>query len=186
MKRYILALTGSSGMPYALSLFEALLQVPNCEVHVLLSDAALQVLGLESKHRPEFFADQGGIVHQVQDLAAPMASGSWIHHGLVVCPCSMASLAAISTGLGNNLIHRAADVTLKERRPLILVPRETPLNLIHIENMLKAAKAGATILPACPGFYHQPQTIQDLVRHIVGRILDQLHIDNRIFPRWGI
>lgn len=185
MKRYILALTGASGIPYATSLFQALLDVPDSEVHVLISDAAVQVMRLETDCRPESFAEQGGYVYREQNLGAPMASGSWIHHGLVVCPCSMATLAAVSKGFGNNLIHRAADVTLKEKRPLILVPRETPLNQIHLQNMLEAARAGATILPACPGFYHRPRSIQDVLNHIVGRILDHLGINHELFPRWG-
>ena len=124
-------------------------------------------------------------LHDVADIAAPPASGSWEHHGMVVCPCSMASLAAIAGGAGTNLLHRAADVTLKERRPLVLVPRETPLNEIHLKNMLRAHRAGAMIMPPCPGFYHRPETIDALVAGFVGRMLEQLGLDHDLYARWG-
>ena len=185
MKRYILAVTGASGMPYAVELHRRLLALPGSEVHVICSDAAREVLKIETAS-PDVFERQGGPpLYRENDIGAPMASGSWIHQGLVICPCSMATLAAVGNGLCHNLIHRAADVSLKEKRPLILVPRETPLNQIQLQNMLTAARAGATILPACPGFYHRPESITDLVRHIVGRILDHLDIDNSLCPRWG-
>ncbi len=184
MKRYILAVTGSSGMPYADTLYQTLTGLQKTEVHVIISEAAKAVMQFEAVPGTNFSA-QNGHFYSERDLTAPMAGGSWIHHGLVICPCSMATLAAVGNGLGSNLIHRAADVALKERRPLILVPRETPLNQIHLQNMLAASRAGATILPASPGFYHHPESIQDLVNHIVGRILDHLQIDNSLFPRWG-
>lgn len=185
MKRYILAVTGSSGMPYAENLYRRLSLLSQAETHCILSQAAKTVLSIESPSTQNLFAQTPDRLYQETELGAPMASGSWIHHGLVICPCSMATLAAVANGLGSNLIHRAADVTLKEKRPLILVPRETPLNQIHLQNMLRANQAGATILPASPGFYHQPQSIQELIDHIVSRILDQLQIDNSLFPRWG-
>jgi len=120
-----------------------------------------------------------------EDWFAPVASGSNPADAMVICPCTMGSLAAIACGLADNLIERAADVMLKERRPLILVPRETPLSVIHLENMLRLARAGAVILPANPGFYHQPSTIEGLVDFVVGRVLDQLRIAHRLLPRWG-
>lgn len=184
MKRYILAVTGASGMAYADTLYRRLADLAETETHVIISEAARAVMHFEAASGTAFSAPQERLYSE-KDLAAPMAGGSWIHQGMVICPCSMATLAAVGNGLGSNLIHRAADVTLKERRPLILVPRETPLNQIHLQNMLSASRAGATILPASPGFYHRPRTVQDLVNHIVGRILDHLHIDNALFPRWG-
>jgi flavin prenyltransferase len=119
------------------------------------------------------------------DFFAPFASGSFRHDGMVIAPCSMNTLAAIASGVTQNLIHRAADVCMKEKRPLILVPRETPLNRIHLENMLRLADAGAIILPAMPGFYHQPQTIEDLADSVISRVLDHLGIDNSLSRRWG-
>ena len=130
------------------------------------------------------FARLAARVYSQNELDAAPASGSWRHAGMIVCPCSMASLAAIAQGLGHNLIHRAADVTLKERRPLILVPRETPFNRIHLENMLRAHDAGATILAACPGFYHKPQTIAELADFIAARALDLLGLPQGLQRGW--
>ena len=185
MKRYILAVTGASGMPYALRLARFLKDSPACGVHLIVSDAAARVMALETDTKPGGLAAGADAVHDISDIAAPPSSGSWLHSGMVVCPCSMASLAAIANGLGSNLIHRAADVCLKEGRKLILVPRETPFNQLHMENMLRAARAGATILPACPGFYHRPGSLEDLVDHLVARILDQLDIEHDLSRRWG-
>lgn len=184
MPRYVLALTGASGMPYARALLEALSKQGDAELHLIISDAARGILELETESSIDYLQGLASHVYNQEQIGAPMASGSWQHQGMVVCPCSMASLAAISQGLGNNLIHRAADVSLKEARPLILVPRETPLSRIHLENMLQAQGAGAVIMPACPGFYHQPDTMEDLLLHMAGRILDQLGVENNLFPRW--
>jgi len=182
--RYILAITGASGMPYALKLIQELKKKPGLELHLIISNAAKDILPMESRGWEKIVTLADHAYDQNQ-LTAPMASGSWLHQGMVVCPCSMATLAAIANGLGNNLIHRAADVCLKENRPLVLVPRETPLNAIHLQNMSKAQQAGAVILPPSPGFYHQPQTIDDLISQIVSRIMDHLGIENNIFKRWG-
>ncbi len=122
--------------------------------------------------------------HDAMDFSAGPASGSWQHDGMIICPCSMSTLASIANGIGSNLVHRAADVTLKERRPLILVTRETPLSRIHLRNMLTASEAGATIMPPCPAFYHNPQSIQDILDHTAGRILDQVHIPHTLSKRW--
>jgi flavin prenyltransferase len=187
-RRIVLALTGASGMPYALALFRALTATPGIETHVIVSDAARLVLDLEgeaplSAIEAELQTKAARVCGQ-NDLAAGPASGSWRHAGMIVCPCSMASLAAIANGLGSNLIHRAADVTLKEGRKLVLVARETPLNRAHLKNMLAAAEAGAVILPACPGFYHKPRTLDELVQQLAGRILDQLDVPHALGRRW--
>jgi 4-hydroxy-3-polyprenylbenzoate decarboxylase len=178
-------MTGASGAAYALGLLQSLIQDTLIETHLVISNTAASILELEAGISAAQLSMSQVIVHDYDNTAAPPASGSWIHHGMVICPCSMASLANIRHGTGHNLIHRAADVTLKEKRPLILVPRETPLNTIHLENMLGLARAGAHIVPACPGFYHRPATIQDLINQIVGRILDQLGFDHQLTTRWG-
>lgn len=184
-KRILLAVTGASGPQYAMALARALSGRPDIELHLILSEAAKKVMALEADFGPEDLLTLAHASYSEKDIAAGPASGSWRHAGMIVCPCSMASLGAIAHGLGTNLIHRAADVTLKEGRKLVLVTRETPLNLIHIKNMLAAKEAGADIVPASPGFYHKPKTIDDLVNHLAGRILDQLGIDNALFKRWG-
>ncbi|TVQ96591.1 MAG: UbiX family flavin prenyltransferase [Desulfovibrionales bacterium] len=182
-KRIVLAVTGASGMPYAQTLANMLQDF--CELHLIVSNAGWLVWDQEVALPREGLLDTAFQVYSQGDLAAPPASGSWRHQGMVVCPCSMASLAAIANGLGSNLIHRAADVTLKERQRLVLVTRETPLNSIHLENMLSVTRAGGVILPASPGFYHRPQTIQDIARQLCGRILDSLSLEHELTPRWG-
>lgn len=182
MKSIVLALTGASGMPYGLELIRQMVS-RDIRTSVIVSRAARQVLALEAPGYKEVLK-QAHEIYSQEDTAAPPASGSYPNEAMVVCPCSMASLGAIAGGLGSNLIHRAADVTLKERRPLVLVPRETPLNRVHLENMLRAHDSGAVILPPCPGFYHGPESLEDIVRHIVGRILDVLKIENNLYKRW--
>lgn len=183
-RRIILAATGASGMPYAVRLAQVLAATPDLELHLLLSDAAKTVLALESDITAAQLAALATRSYAPSQLDAGPASGSWRHDGMVVCPCSMASLAAIAHGLGTNLIHRAADVALKERRRLVLVPRETPLSTIHLANMLTAAQAGAVILPPSPGFYHQPTGIADLVDFVVARVLDALGVEHRLIRGW--
>lgn len=184
-RRIVLAVTGASGMPYAATLARVLGQTPDIELHCIVSAAAGEVLRLETGDGAEAITAHAHAVYSQDDIGAPPASGSWQHSGMIVCPCSMASLAAIATGMGSNLIHRAADVTLKERRPLVLVPRETPLNRIHMENMLRAHDAGATIMPPSPGFYLNPQSVTALVNHFCGRVLDMLHVPHDLSARWG-
>jgi 4-hydroxy-3-polyprenylbenzoate decarboxylase len=197
-KTVTLALTGASGMPYGIRLLECLLGA-GTRVHLLYSPAAQivakQELELTLPTQPaaaasyfaeRFAADPGQLtVFGREDWLAPVASGSNPADAMAVCPCSMGTLGALAAGLADNLIERAADVMLKERRPLILVPRETPLSAIHLENMLKLARAGAVILPPAPGFYGHPQSIGDLVDFIVARILDQLDVRHALGPRWG-
>lgn len=184
-QRIVLAVTGASGPQYAYALARALSGRKDIELHLILSEAARKVIALEADFAPDALIALAHKHYSEKDIAAGPASGSWRHAGMIVCPCSMASLAAIAQGFGTNLIHRAADVTLKEGKRLVLVTRETPLSLIHIKNMLAAKEAGATIVPASPGFYHKPKTIDDMVNHLAGRILDQLGIDNTLFTRWG-
>ncbi|PMR77050.1 aromatic acid decarboxylase [Billgrantia endophytica] len=192
------AITGASGAQYGLRLIEALVSA-NHEVWVMISKAAYLVIATETEQalpaRPERLEEvlverSGAVPGQIrcfgrEDWMAPVASGSGAASAMVICPCSTGTLSAVATGASNNLIERAADVALKERRRLILVPRETPLSAIHLEHMLNLTRLGAVILPAAPGFYHQPVSIDDLVDFIVARILNQLGIAHRLMPRWG-
>jgi 4-hydroxy-3-polyprenylbenzoate decarboxylase len=193
-----LGFTGASGMAYGLRLLECLLGA-GVRVALVYSQAAQivakqeldVVLPARAQDARTALLERCGAAAELlqvygrEDWYAPMASGSSAADAMVVCPCSMGTLAAIATGLADNLIERAADVMLKERRTLVLVPRETPCSLIHLENMARAARAGAVILPANPGFYHRPQRVEDLVDFVVARILDQLGVPNEISARWG-
>jgi 4-hydroxy-3-polyprenylbenzoate decarboxylase len=140
-----------------------------------------------AQRRESHSAGSGGVlkVHGLGDYSAGIASGSFLTGGMVICPCSMGTLSAIATGASMNLIHRAADVHLKERRPLVLVPRESPLSVIQLENMTRVSQAGGTVLPSMPGFYHQPRSIADLVDFVVARICDHLHVSHKLIQRWG-
>ena len=193
-----LALTGASGMPYGIRLLECLLN-SGIRVYLLYSQAAQIVarqemdLSLPARARDaaEFFSTRfGAAPGQLQAFGreewfAPVASGSNPADAMVICPCTMGTLAAIAAGMADNLIERAADVALKEARKLVLVARETPLSAIHLGNMLKLSRAGAIILPANPGFYHHPQSAQDLVDFVVARVLDHVGVKHDLMPRWG-
>lgn len=193
-----LAITGASGAQYGLRLLEVLLKADQ-QVNLLISSAAHVVISTETTHkmgsRPEeisayfntlYGAKSGQLqVFGKEQWMAPIASGSGVSRAMVVCPCSSATLSSIACGASNNLIERAADVVLKEQQKLILVTREMPVSAIHLENMLKLAKLGVAVLPASPGFYHQPKTIDDLVDFVVARIMDHLQIEHELIPRWG-
>jgi len=191
--RIVVAITGASGAPYALRFLEEASRYYR-EIYVALSDQALQVISLETDRvvNPRNLSAETLLGHPCsalrfvdkRDYFSPPASGSFRHDGMVIVPCSMGTAGRIANGISDDLVTRAADVCLKERRKLILVPRETPWNLIHLRNMTQLAEAGAVILPAAPGFYHKPQTISDLVDHVVGRILQQLGIEQTLVPQW--
>jgi 4-hydroxy-3-polyprenylbenzoate decarboxylase len=195
----VFAMTGASGIPYGIRLLEVLLRAGRT-LHLTISPAAVQVIEQEigRKVRLDRFelADllgetgkraQGGQwhYHHFMDFRAGIASGSFLTGGMVICPCSMGTVGAIAHGLSQNLIHRAADVHLKERRRLVLVPRETPLNVIQLRNLTACVEAGAVVLPAMPAFYTRPQTLQDAIDFIVGRVCDQLGVEHQLLPRWG-
>jgi 4-hydroxy-3-polyprenylbenzoate decarboxylase len=189
-----LGITGASGAPYAARLLSALSE-SGAQVGVSISDSGFEVLATELHGDPAMARDEvvarlidglaGVTVHDVKDYKSPYASGSAEVDGYVICPCSMATAGTIAAGAMANLVHRAASVALKEERKLILVPRETPLSIIQLENLLRLRRAGATVLFAAPGFYNSPKTIEDLIEFIVGRCLDQLGIENRLTRRWG-
>ncbi len=183
-KRLIVALTGASGTPYAITLLKRLAQ-RRIEIHGLISSAGGKVLELETGLRVQDIAGCMTVLYAENDFAAPVASGSFLHDGMIIIPCTMGTMGALANGISNNLIHRAADVTLKENRRLVLVARETPLNRVHITNMLRLAEAGATIMPAMPGFYHHPKTIEELVEDFVDRIMDNLGMPDPDAKRWG-
>jgi flavin prenyltransferase len=192
--RIFLGITGASGAPYALRLLREL-SAAGCEVGVCASRSGVEVLATELYDDPGLDREGvlarlteglGGVtVYEPDDYAAPYASGSARVDGYVICPCSMATLGTVAAGAMANLVHRAASVALKEGRRLVLVPRETPLSTIHLENMLRLRSAGAVILFAAPGFYHQPASIDDLVGFVVARCLDQLGVENTVAARWG-
>ncbi len=179
----IVAITGCSGVIYGVRLLEACRKL-GIETDLIVSQAAEKLLELELDKTIKDIRKLATRNYSQDDLAAPLASGSVKTDGMVIAPCSMKTLGAIASGIADNLITRAADVTLKEGRPLVLVPRETPLNLIHLENMVKLKRAGATILPAMPGFYHKPKEISELIDFIVGRILDVLGVEHKLYRRW--
>jgi len=179
----IIAITGCSGVIYGVRLLEACRKL-GIETDLIVSQAAEKLLELELGKPIEDVRKLAKRNYSQDDLEAPLASGSVKTDGMVIAPCSMKTLGAIASGVADNLITRAADVTLKEGRPLVLVPRETPLNLIHLENMVRLKRAGATILPAMPGFYHKPKEISELIDFIVGRILDVLGVEHKLYRRW--
>ncbi|HHP50426.1 MAG TPA: UbiX family flavin prenyltransferase [Moorella mulderi] len=181
--KLIVAMTGATGVLYGIELLKALKKA-GAEVHLILSRWAEETVKLETPFSPEEVKALASRSYAQDDLAAPLASGSFLHQGMIIIPCSMKTLAAIAHGYADNLIVRAADVTLKEQRPLILVPRETPLSAIHLENMLKLARLGALILPPMPAFYYRPQSIEELIYHLVGKILDHLGLEHGYTARW--
>ncbi len=197
-QRVTVAMTGASGARYGLRLTQCLLQA-GCEVSFLISKAAQLVVATETElnipAKPalietfltDYFAVDAGClkVYGREQWTAPVASGSSAPAAMVICPCSTGCLSAIAQGASNNLIERAADVALKEKRQLIIVPRESPYSAVHLENMLKLARMGVTILPASPGFYHKPATVGELVDFIVARTLDQLGVEQTLVERWG-
>jgi len=191
----VVAMTGASGSLYGLRLLETLLAAGRT-VHLTISPAAVEVMDrevgrsvkLDVFNPVELFGHEvsGKLqYHHFSNFQAGIASGSFLTGGMVVCPCSMGTVAAIAHGTSENLIHRAADVHLKERRKLILVPRETPLGIVQLRNLVTCAEAGAVVLPAMPAFYTRPQTLDDMINFVVGRICDQLGVEHRLFVRWG-
>jgi flavin prenyltransferase len=202
----VVAITGASGQAYGVRLLETLVRAGRT-VHLTISPSAAEVmereldrkLRLDAFDPNELLGDPADVLgepppaswsrrlhyHHYKDFGAGIASGSFLTGGMVICPCSMGTAAAVAHGLSQNLIHRAADVHLKERRKLILVPRETPLHLIQLRNLAACAEAGAVVLPASPAFYTRPQSIQDMVDFVVGRICDQLGVEHGLLRRWG-
>lgn len=195
-RRWVVGITGASGAVYGITLCQQLLAA-GFHLHLVISDAGWRVikeeLGWDVAHRVDSLnkaferalEDGRMTYHPLNDIGASIASGSFICEGMVIMPCSMGSLAAIANGSSTNLLTRAADVMLKEGRSLLLVPRETPLHAIHLENMLKLARLGVRMIPAMPAFYNGPQTIQDVVNFLVGKVMDNMSITHNLYKRWG-
>jgi 4-hydroxy-3-polyprenylbenzoate decarboxylase len=195
-KRWVVGITGASGAIYGVTLCQRLLDA-GFQLHLVISDAGWRVLAQElgwdaARRQKSLEAAFGAaaldgrlIMHPSGDIGASIASGSFLCEGMAIVPCSMGSLSAIAHGTSDNLVTRAADVMLKEGRKLLLVPRETPLHAIHLENMLKLSRLGVRIIPAMPAFYHGPETLEDLVNFIVGKVMDNMGIPNNLYNRWG-
>jgi 4-hydroxy-3-polyprenylbenzoate decarboxylase len=181
--RLIIAITGASGVTYSKRLLEEL-KNKKIETHLVISQAAKKIIKFEFGSSEKKFEELASYIHEVDDWSCPIVSGSFKTDGMIIIPCSMKTLAGIANGFATNVILRAADVTLKEKRKLILVPRETPLNSIHLKNMLDLSNQGGYILPAMPAFYYKPKNIDNLIDFIVGRVLDLLDIDHSLYQRW--
>jgi 4-hydroxy-3-polyprenylbenzoate decarboxylase len=184
-QRIVLAITGATGAVYGVRLLQHLQHSPGVETHLVISDAAVLTLHQETglqRREVESFAH---VVHKVRDIGASIASGSFQSDGMIIAPCSMKTLASVAHGLSDNLIARAADVVLKERRRLVLMVRETPFNLAHLRNMTAVTEMGGIIFPPLPSFYHNPQTIEQMVDHTVARVIDLFGIEHALAPRWA-
>lgn len=180
----VVGITGASGVIYGVELLKAL-QNTEVETHLILSESAGRNLAIETNHSIKEVRALADVVYSNKDVGAAVASGSFLTRGMVVVPCTIKSLSGIAYSYADNLITRAADVTLKEKRPLVMMVRETPLHKGHLEMMARCADLGATILPPMPSFYHGPQCIQDIINQSIGKVLDQLSIEHNLFRRWG-
>jgi 4-hydroxy-3-polyprenylbenzoate decarboxylase len=183
-KRIVIGISGASGVIYGVRILE-LLRETNFETHLIISKAGRLNIELETDYKPDAVEAMADFTYDYNDMAAPLASGSFLTEGMVVVPCTIKSLSAIANSYNENLLVRTADVTLKEKRKLVLVVRETPLHVGHLRLMTMAAEMGAHLLPPVPSFYHQPQTIDDIINQTIGKIFDYLGIRHELFTRWG-
>nr|WP_246542039.1 UbiX family flavin prenyltransferase [Collimonas antrihumi] len=181
----IVGITGATGVIYGVRLLQLLRDIPGVESHLMISDAGVLNLHQELDMRRKQVEALAHVAHNVRDIGAAIASGSFQSDGMIIAPCSMKTLAAVANGLSDNLITRAADVVLKERRRLVLMVRETPFNLAHLRNMTSVTEMGGVIFPPLPGFYHRPQSIAEMVDHTLGRVLDLFAIQHTLTPRWN-
>ena len=183
--KLVVGITGASGAVYGIRLLEVLSSISTVETHLTVTRYAEDIIEYETGRKLDDIRKLVDGFHHVENMSAPIASGSFLTGGMIIAPCSAKSLSAVANSYTDNLLIRAADVTLKEGRKLVLVVRETPLHIGHIDNMKKAAMMGAIILPPVPAFYHKPETIDDIVNHTVGKILDTFSIEHKLFKRWG-
>ena len=185
MRRLVVGLAGASGVAYGIRILEVLRDMPDIETHLVISGGAQRTIELETDFEAEHVEALADQVYDLRDVAASLSSGSFRTMGMVVVPCSMKTLSGIANSYSDNLLMRAADVTLKERRPLVLLTRETPLHLGHARLMVQAIEIGAIVMPPVPALYHRPKTIQDIIDHSVSRVLDLFGIENELVTRWG-
>lgn len=178
----VIGISGASGVGYGIRLLQVL---QGSVTHLILTDAARKIIEVETNFSPEDVEDLADHVHLPDDFTSPIASGSYPFDAMVIIPCSMRTMAAVASGMSDNLIGRSAEICLKDRRRLVLVPRETPLSLIQLRNMVSVTEAGAIVLPACPAFYPKPRNLEELVDILVGRVLDLIGIENNLYQRWG-
>ncbi|MEM2109768.1 MAG: UbiX family flavin prenyltransferase [Candidatus Odinarchaeota archaeon] len=183
--KLVLAITGASGVIYGIRLLEEL-RKRSVEVILIISEAGKKVIEFETDYKLDKISSMASEHYSELDYKSPVVSGSYKIDGMIICPCSMKTVSAISNGYSANTVSRAAECCLKEGKPLIIVFRETPLSLIHLRNLTMLKEAGACIMPAAPGFYHKPKTKEDLIDFIIGKILDQIGIENNIYRRWGV
>ena len=182
--RLVIAITGGSGVIYGIKLLESLKNL-DIDTHLIISEWGDKTIKIETSVSPEYVKSLSTQKYDNNNMAASISSGSFKTDGMIIIPCSMKTLSSIANGFDDSLISRAAGVCIKESRKLVIVPRETPLSKIHLENMMKLSELGITILPAMPGFYFRPKTMDDLILHIVGKVLDQFNIHHSLFKRWG-
>ena len=180
----IIGMSGASGIQYGIRLLETIKQMKGFKTNLVISESAKKLIKIETDYSVTDVENLGDNVYDDHDFTAPIASGSHSSKGMIIAPCSMKTIASIASGMSDTLISRAADCCLKEKRPLVMMARETPLNLIHIENMKKATEAGAIILPACPAFYPKPKTIDEIIDFMAGRALDLLDMEHNLYKRW--
>ena len=182
--RLLIGITGTTGVIYGIRLLMTLREKQNIETHLVITPAGERTIAIETKYDAADIRSLADYSYHMDDIAAAPASGSFLHDGMIVAPCSMKTLSAIANSYANDLLTRAADVTLKERRTLVLLARETPLHAGHLRNMLRVTEMGGVILPPVPAFYHKPRTIEDIVDHTVGKTLDLFRIEHSLFERW--
>jgi 4-hydroxy-3-polyprenylbenzoate decarboxylase len=177
----VIGISGASGVGYGIRLLQVL---QGSIVHLVITDSARKIIKVETDFSPEDVEDLADHVYAEDDFTAPIASGSYRFDAMVIIPCSMKTLAGVASGMSDNLIGRSAEICLKDRRRLVMVPREAPLSLIQLKNMVSVTEAGAVVLPACPAFYSRPQNLDDLIDVLVGRVLDSIGVENNLYPRW--
>jgi len=185
LKRIIVGINGASGVIYGIRLLQVLSEIKDVETHLIISAAGAQTIEIETEFTADTVRKLADHNYDIQDIGAGLASGSFVCEGMIIAPCSMKTLSALANSYGDNLLTRAADVALKERRKLLLMVRETPLHLGHLRNMTAVTEMGAIVLPPVPAFYHKPQTIQDIIDHVVGKALDLFNIQHSLFNRWA-
>ena len=183
--RLVIGITGATGAIYGIRLLEVLSSYKDVETHLIVSEAAEEIINYETDWKVERIKALAARCYDINDIGASLSSGSYKRDGMIIAPCSMKTVSALANSYTDNLITRAADIALKERKRLVVLPRETPLHLGHLRNLVKLTEMGAIVFPPLPGFYHKPRSIQDIIDHTVGKVLDLFEIEQNLFPRWS-